>query len=81
MTDVKMIEKEINTLLEENKLFGEVYSDSELPVIYIKIDGDWKHDHLFLKNLLKEHGYSYFGSHTTSSDGSDYFEAVHSVIV
>lgn len=84
MTDIaKIIEKEheINKLLEENKLFGEVYSDSQLPIIYIKIDGDWKHDHLFLSNLLKEHGYSYIGNHITSSDGSDSYEAVHSVII
>ena len=84
MTDIaKIIEKEheINALLEKNQLFGEVYSDSNLPIIYIKIDGDWKHDHLFLASLIKENGYSYIGNHITSSDSSDSYEAVHSVIV
>mgnify|MGYP006873013394 CR=1 FL=1 len=73
--------QKIDNLLNENDLFGEVYLDSDLPVIHIKINGDWKHDHLFLKNLLRERGYAYVGSHTTSDNGSDWYEAIHSVMI
>lgn len=39
--------------------------------------GDWKHDHLRLKWILREGGYDCVDSHTIEEDGSDCYSAIH----
>jgi len=83
MTNLEMIsiEEKVNKLLNENNLYGEVYCDAELPVVNVEIDGDWKHVHLRLKNLMSEHGFSHIGEKVIEDTESDDYEAVHSFIV
>ena len=37
--------------------------------------GDWKHDHLFLKEIMFNRGYSIENEHVTEEDGSDAYSA------
>ncbi len=37
--------------------------------------GDWKHDHLCMKNFLEEHGFRMESKTITEEDGSDAYSA------
>jgi len=79
---IMKVEKNIIKIMEEKKIYGgEVYCDKSLPVVFVEIEGDWKHEHLFLDNLLKKHGYVPMNNEVLSSDGGDWYTAKHAFIV
>lgn len=39
--------------------------------------GDWKHEHLYLENLMKQHGYYQVGENVTEEDGCDCYSSDH----
>lgn len=39
--------------------------------------GDWKHEHIWLKNLMKEFGYEHIREDVTEEDGGDTYSAIH----
>ena len=46
--------------------------------VEITIDmGDWKHEHLWAKNLMEFLGYKEIGNKVTEEDGSDCYSAEH----
>ena len=40
-------------------------------------DGDWKHEHLGLRHLMEENGFTFMGKEITGEDGSDSYSAIH----
>lgn len=72
-----MNRKEINDYLTDNGLWVEIISCKEEEIsIYIEW-GDWKHDHLFLRNLMYEKGYIRVRTEVTEENGSDCYSAIH----
>lgn len=41
------------------------------------IDGDWKHDHAHLKNVMKKHGFIFISREITKENGDDSFSAIY----
>lgn len=72
--------------LEENKLFGDVYTDED--VICIDISwGDWKHEHRrcawLVTEFLSDNGYTTLleAEIVTEDDGSDCYSATHKFFI
>ena len=69
------------TLTEKVSGYREVYIyDRAKCIIAVEIEGDWKHDHLYSKHLMKELGYVYLRENCAESD-SDYYFATHFYLV
>ena len=76
----KIIDKAYK-LLQDNKIYSEIWCDSNLPVIFIQIDnGDWKHEHLFAKSLLEENNFHFIGSQEIGDSQEDTYSAIHRFI-
>ncbi len=71
-------ELKISKLLEENKFHADVYVNNQALCVEIK-NGDWKHDHIRLKNFMKEQGYMLLSSVEQPSN-DDCFSAIHAFI-
>ena len=64
-------------ILQEGKLSG-VVNTCEDGKIEILIEwGDWKHEHGYLKYLMKKNGFLLIDEQVTEEDGSDCYSAVH----
>lgn len=61
------IEKEerqrLQEILSSHKMPYDFTIDSQGFIEITVIDGDWKHDHIALKNVMREAGYVSFGRH------------------
>ena len=71
--------QKVQELLSANKMSYDFTVDSQG---YIKItveNGDWKHDHIALKHIMREAGYVPFGRHIIEDDdcGDDSFSAIY----
>lgn len=65
-------------ILQENKIYPEVWCDSNLQFIYVQIDnGDWKHEHMFTKNLLEENHFQFVSTQEIGDSEDDTYSAVH----
>ena len=82
--------QEIYQILQQNNLYPEdVFQDDSHPscVITVRVNGDWKHDHLWcdyeVDNFLKSKGHEVISHSTdvTEEDGSDTYSAIHSYII
>lgn len=72
--------QEIYDILSEypNLSGSEVWASSDQPVFYIEVhNGDWKHEHMFLKSIMADYGFQYVSSNEEDSD-NDCYTAVHS---
>ena len=68
----------IHDFLNDNGVWAEVYKHFDLPVMVVDISwGDWKHDHLWARDLMSYLGYGEIGSKVTEEDGSDTYSAEH----
>ena len=68
----------INDVLEKNNTYAKsVWKDNGLPVVYVNLNGDWKHTHLYVDYLLKEIGLIKIGEKNVISDGDDWYESTH----
>lgn len=72
--------KEVENILKG--MWCDVYQDPKYPscTISIKIDGDWKHDHLRAKHLLSQHGYNQVCENVIGNSDSDFYTSVHVVM-
>lgn len=71
----EIIEK-IQKLLNDNRLYADVYNDG----VFIKVDvsGDWKHEHLRCDWLIKDNFKVLLnGEEVTESDDSDCYVSTH----
>lgn len=77
MLTVKEIINEINGLLNEsNRSYEFDVNDDGVCNFYV-IWGDWKHDHLLLRNLMLSNGYEFVREQVTLEDGSDTYSSIH----
>ena len=65
--------------LKDNGVWAEVYPyQHDMPVLVVSISwGDWKHDHLWARNLMSYLGYKEIGDRVTEENGSDCYSAEH----
>ena len=74
-------DKKLYTKIVELLKANGMYYDVEVfcGVITITVEnGDWKHDHIALKNLMKSHGYIFIERHITDEEnGDDSFSATY----
>lgn len=69
--------EELQKLLREKNIFGELEEISD-KYITLQIDwGDWKHDHNYADYIMSEFGYYLIGKKITEEDGSDCYSALH----
>lgn len=85
----KMTIEEISKYLHEHKLYAEDISSPlglntnggmENAVFDITIEGDWKHDHLYLDCLMEQKDYYLVSNneiYVEEYEGSDFYKAVH----
>ena len=66
----------ISKYLRDNDAYcDEVYNEGL--IIIVSGDGDWKHYHLWLRNLMEYLGYKEIGERVTEEDGSDWYGSDH----
>ena len=69
----------IHDFLNDNGVWAEVYQYNQSIAAYVvSISwGDWKHDHLWARDLMSYLGYVEIGNKVTEEDGSDCYSAEH----
>ena len=68
----------IHDFLDDNGVWAEVYGYPNTTAIVVDISwGDWKHEHLWARDLMKFLGYVEIGGKVTEEDGSDCYSAEH----
>ena len=68
----------VDGFLKQHNLHAEDIRFREEGVMGILIEGDWKHEHIRLDKLVSEKlGYELMNKEVVSSDGTDYYEAIH----
>lgn len=76
----KPIDSMIHDFLNDNGVWADVilkgYGNNIAPCIHIDW-GDWKHEHLWARDLMSYLGYVEIGSKVTEEDGSDCYSADH----
>lgn len=72
-------ENKAQKFLEDNGVYAEVYRKfPNIPTIVVSILwGDWKHEHLWARDLMSYLGYKEIGDRVTQEDGSDCYSAEH----
>lgn len=76
--DCKHEEERIQNFLDDNGVWAEVYQVSGTTAIAVDISwGDWKHEHLWCRDLMNFLGYAEIGSKVTEENGSDCYSAIH----
>ena len=67
----------VTAILTANKMFYDISVSDGFIKITVE-NGDWKHDHIALRNLMKSHGYTFIGRHIPDEEsGDDCFSAVY----
>jgi len=75
---IKQERENIQSLLSTNDMHYDFDIDSQGFIEITVEDGDWKHDHIRLKNLMAKNGYIFFGSKEIGEDtGGDWYSAIH----
>lgn len=75
---IKQERENIQSLLSSNDMHYDFDIDSQGFIEITVEDGDWKHDHIRLKNLMAKNGYILFGSKEIGEDtGGDWYSAIH----
>ena len=73
----KCLDETIYQFLNDNGVYADVYKMNKV-VICVSISwGDWKHDHLWARDLMSYLGYTEIGNRVTEEDGSDCYSAEH----
>lgn len=74
----------IYQFLRDNGVYSEVWSalgGDDVKAVCVSISrGDWKHDHLWARNLMSYLGYVKVGEVVTEEDGSDCYSAKHTYV-
>ena len=76
----KNIDETIFSFLNDNGVWAEVYCQTN-NIVVVNIDwGDWKHSHLWARDLMQYLGYVQVGEVVTEEDGSDCYSAEHTYV-
>ena len=74
----KQLRQRIDNLFADNKIHYDYTIDSQGFIEITVENGDWKHDHLMLQNLMKKNGFISFGRHIPDDEtGDDSFTAIY----
>ena len=74
----ELIIKKIESLLSSNEMHYDFSVDDNGFIKIIIDDGDWKHDHLALKIVMKEAGFNFVDRHIPDEEeDDDCFSAVY----
>ena len=74
----EQLRKRIGDILTANGMYYDYTVDSDGYVEITVEDGDWKHDHIALKTLMRDNGFVCFGRHIPDEEtGDDSFSAVY----
>lgn len=75
--NTKFYEQDVQRIFKENECWYEWWVNTD-GSIEIKVEwGDWKHDHLFLKYIMRKNHYRHIDEVVTEEDGSDTYSAIH----
>ena len=76
--EIKDKRKKIGAILHNNDMHYDFDVDSN-GIIEITVEnGDWKHDHIRLRNLMSQMNYVFYGRHISDEEsGDDSFSAVY----
>ena len=73
-----IVDNNIYEYLSYNDLYAEVGENPNGGTVSVDISwGDWKHEHLWCRDLMRYIGYEEIGSETTEENGSDTYSAIH----
>ena len=76
----KNIDETIFSFLNDNGVWAEVYCQTN-NIVVVNIDwGDWRHSHLWARDLMQYLGYVQVGEVVTEEDGSDCYSAEHTYV-
>ena len=76
----KNIDETIFSFLNDNGVWAEVYCQTN-NIVVVNIDwGDWRHSHLWARDLMRYLGYVKVGEVVTEEDGSDCYSAEHTYV-
>lgn len=68
---VKELRKKVQDLLTANKMFYDFSVDSNGYIEITVENGDWKHDHIALRNLMRDSGFVFLGRYVPDEENSD----------
>lgn len=75
---VKELRKRVEDLLTANKMFYDFSVDSNGYIEITVVNGDWKHDHIALRNLMRDSEFVFLGRYVPDEEtGDDSFSAVY----
>ena len=74
LQEVDMIQKYLS---DNGADFDEIYQPNNGSIIISVSWGDWRHSHMFLRNLMEYLGYKQMAEILTEEDGSDCYSADH----
>lgn len=78
MTDrAKTMLDKTEQILNDNPMFAEICNVGETLIAVEITWGDWKHEHLRFKYLMKEAGFEHVAEKITEEDGGDAYSAIH----
>ena len=76
--DSEYEDSRIHHFLNDNGVYADVCKVSNTSAFAVCIEwGDWKHEHLWARDLMSYLGYVEIGSRVTEEDGSDCYSAEH----
>lgn len=75
--DTLSTEARIHQFLDDNGVWADVWTENGIAVVVGISWGDWKHEHLWAKTLMRYLGYGELGCKVTEEDGSDCYSADH----
>ena len=68
----------VHDFLNDNGVWADVYPHYGTSALVVSISwGDWKHSHLWARDLMKYLGYTEIGNKVTEENGSDCYSAEH----
>lgn len=77
---VEDLHKVVSEVLKKGNLNGELEIHAN-GVISVFIEwGDWKHEHVCLRCLMKQNGFEEILENVTEEDGGDCYSAIHSFV-
>lgn len=76
---IKRIESDIN----ENNIQASVEPHrSNIPIIIdVHVNGDWKHDHIAVKNIMRKYNCSILSEEMIGDNDDDSYESIHHYII
>ena len=75
------VEETIHKYLDDDGVWAEVYTKFGGAAIVVSIEwGDWKHQHLWVRDLMEYIGFAEVSEVVTEEDGSDCYSAEHTFI-